>query len=212
MTDDLIDRLSADLAPVPPRALERRLWLALGLGLAATIILGGLFLDLVVGRPFGGAWGSPMFWGKLAYTLGFGLMGLVAVPALARPDRRLRWPLWAAAGLALFALVWGTLGWMQADWAMPVLMGGTALVCPWLIILTSTPLLAMLLATMRRFAPRSPTLAGFGAGLLAGGFGAAAYAFYCGETSMMFMAVWYSLGIALTALLGALLGRFLLRW
>ena len=29
---------------------------------------------------------------------------------------------------------------------------------------------------------------------------------------MMFMAVWYSLGIALTALLGAIVGRFTLRW
>ena len=29
---------------------------------------------------------------------------------------------------------------------------------------------------------------------------------------MMFMAVWYSLGIAMTALLGAIIGKFLLRW
>ncbi|HWU18721.1 MAG TPA: NrsF family protein, partial [Devosia sp.] len=58
----------------------------------------------------------------------------------------------------------------------------------------------------------SPTLAGFAAGLIAGGFGAWAYSFYCGETSMMFMAIWYSLGIGLTALLGAALGKLVLRW
>lgn len=212
MTDDLIARLSTDLQPVPPRALERRLWLALAIGLVATLLVGPLVLDLLVGRPFGGAWGSSMFWGKLAYTIGLGGLGLVAVPALSRPDRRLVWPLLAAGALVLLALGVGTMGWMQADWAMPVLMGGTALVCPWLIILTAAPLLAMLLGTMRRFAPASPTLAGLAAGLLAGGFGAAAYAFYCGETSMMFMAVWYSLGIALTALLGAIIGRVMLRW
>lgn len=212
MTDDLIARLSTDLQPVPPRALERRLWLALAIGLVATLLVGPLVLDLLVGRPFGGAWGSSMFWGKLAYTIGLGGLGLVAVPALSRPDRRLVWPLLAAGALVLLALGAGTMGWMQADWAMPVLMGGTALVCPWLIILTAAPLLAMLLGTMRRFAPASPTLAGLAAGLLAGGFGAAAYAFYCGETSMMFMAVWYSLGIALTALLGAIIGRVMLRW
>lgn len=212
MTDDLIARLSTDLQPVPPRALERRLWLALAIGLLATLLVGPLVLDLLVGRPFGGAWGSSMFWGKLAYTIGLGGLGLVAVPALSRPDRRLVWPLLAAGALVLLALGAGTMGWMQADWAMPVLMGGTALVCPWLIILTAAPLLAMLLGTMRRFAPASPTLAGLAAGLLAGGFGAAAYAFYCGETSMMFMAVWYSLGIALTALIGAIIGRVMLRW
>jgi hypothetical protein len=212
MTDDLITRLSADLKPVSPRALERQLGLALLLGLLGTLLISPLVLDLVVGRPFGGAWGDPMFWGKLAYTIGLGALGLVAVPALSRPDRHLVWPLLLALALVLLALVAGSMMWMQADWAMPMLMGGTALVCPWLIILTSAPLLAVLLTAMRRFAPASPTLAGLSAGLLAGGFGAAAYAFYCGETSMMFMAVWYSLGIALTALLGAVLGRVLLRW
>ena len=65
---------------------------------------------------------------------------------------------------------------------------------------------------LRAMAPRSGAMAGFAAGLLAGGFGAAIYSFYCGETGMMFMAVWYSLGVAATAVLGALLGRLLLRW
>ena len=102
--------------------------------------------------------------------------------------------------------------WMRADWAMPVLMGGTAMVCPWLITLTGLPILAILLGAMRGLAPRSPARAGLAAGLVAGGFGALAYAFYCGETGMMFMAVWYSLGIAMTALLGAIIGKFLLRW
>ena len=212
MTDDLIARLSADLKPVAPRALERQLGLALLLGLVGTVLVGPLILDLIVGRPFGGAWGDPMFWGKLAYTIGLGALGLVAVPALSRPDRHLVWPLLAALVFFLITLGTGSMMWMQADWAMPMLMGGTALVCPWLIILTAAPLLAVLLTAMRRFAPASPTLAGLAAGLMAGGFGAAAYAFYCGETSMMFMAVWYSLGIALTALLGAVIGRFALRW
>jgi hypothetical protein len=212
MTDDLIARLSADLQPIAPRALERRLGIALMLGLVGTILVGPLVLDLIIGRPFGGAWGNPMFWGKLAYTVGLGALGLVAVPALSRPDRRLMWPLLAALGLVLIALATGSAMWMQADWAMPMLMGGTALVCPWLIILTAAPLLAVLLTAMRRFAPASPTLAGLAAGLLAGGFGAAAYAFYCGETSMMFMAVWYSLGVALTTALGAIAGRHVLRW
>lgn len=212
MTDDLIARLSADLKPVAPHALERRLGMALLLGLAGTILVGPLVLDLMVGRPFGGAWGDPMFWGKLAYTIGLGVLGLIAVPALSRPDRYLHWPLVAALGLFLLVLATGSAMWMQADWTTPMLMGGTALVCPWLIILTAAPLLAVLLTAMRRFAPASPTLAGLAAGLMAGGFGAAAYAFYCGETSMMFMAVWYSLGIALTALLGAAIGRFALRW
>ncbi len=212
MTDDLIARLSSDLQPVPPRALERRLWLAVLAGFAITALAAWLILDRLLGRPFGGAFGGPMFWVKFGYTLAFGLFGLAAAPVLTRPNGRLVWPLFVAGLFVLLALALGTMEWMHADWAMPVLMGETAMVCPWLITLTGLPILAVLLGAMRRLAPRSPTRAGLAAGLVAGGFGALAYAFYCGETGMMFMAVWYSLGIAMTALLGAIIGKFLLRW
>jgi hypothetical protein len=212
MTDDLIARLSADLKPIAPRALERRLWLALVIGLAITTLAAWLVLDRMLGRPFGGAFGGPMFWVKFGYTLAFGLFGLAAAPVLARPDGRIVWPLLVAGLLVLLALVLGTVDWMRADWAMPALMGDTAMVCPWLIPLTGLPILGVLLSAMRGLAPRSPALAGFAAGLVAGGFGALAYAFYCGETGMMFMAVWYTLGMAMTALLGAIIGSVMLRW
>ncbi len=212
MSADLIARLSADLKPVPRGALTGRIAAALGVGIIAMIAIGFVVLDLVVNRPFGGAYGSPMFWVKLTYTLAFGLLGLAALPVLVRPNGRVMWPLAAAGALALVVLTIGTMGWANAGFSMPMLMGGTALVCPWLIILTAVPLLIVLLGAMRSFAPRSPTVAGFAAGLVAGGFGAAAYAFYCGETSMMFIGVWYALGIGLTALLGAVLGRYVLRW
>jgi hypothetical protein len=212
MTDDLITRLSAELQPVSPRALERHIGLALGLGALITIPYAWLVLDVWIGRPFVPLMGDAMFWVKFGYTLAFALVGLAAMPALSRPDGRIRWPFLAAGFLLLLTLGTGMADWMGADWALPELMGNSAMVCPWLIPLTGLPVLVSLLLAARRLAPRSPTMAGFAAGLLAGGFGAWAYAFFCDETGMMFMAVWYSLGIALTALLGAVLGRFLLRW
>lgn len=212
MTDDLIDRLAADLAPVPPRAIERRLLWALAIGLVVTIGGTVLVLDLMMGRPFGGADTTTMFWTKFGYTLAFGLLGLAAAPVLARPEGRIMWPLAGSGLLLLLALALGSINWMRADWSMEALMGQTAMVCPWLITLAGLPVLSALLAAMRGLAPRSPTLAGLAAGLVAGGFGAWIYAFYCGETGMMFMAVWYSLGILMTAASGALLGRMLLRW
>jgi len=212
MTDDLINRLSADLAPVPKRALERRLMLALLIGFAATIVGTFLILDLMMDRPFGGADTALMFWTKFGYTLAFGLLGLAAAPVLVRPEGRSTWPLVVASLLVLLALGSGSMMWMEADWPVSMLMGQTAMVCPWLITLAGLPVLIALLAAMRSLAPRSPTLAGFAAGLIAGGFGAWAYSFYCGETGMLFMAVWYSLGIVMTAALGAVLGRILLRW
>jgi hypothetical protein len=212
MTDALIDRLTADLTPTSPRTLERRLFIGLAIGLAVSLLGVYLVLDLTMQRPFGAAWGSDMFWVKVAYALAFGGLGLAAAPVLSRPDGRIIWPLAVSALLFILALGVGGMLWMRADWNMPMLMGLTALVCPWLILLTSLPMLGALLLTMRHLAPRSPTLAGSAAGLLAGGLGAAVYALYCGETGMLFMAVWYSLGIALTAALGALAGRWLLRW
>jgi len=212
MTDDLIARLAADLTPTPRRAVERRILLALIIGMLVTVVGAYLVFDLVLGRPFGGADSAMMFWTKFGYTLAFGVLGLAAAPVLVRPDGRIVWPLAGAALLALLALGSGTMMWMRADRPMDMLMGHTAMVCPWLIVLAALPVLLALLVAMRRLAPRSPTMAGLAAGLVAGGFGAWAYAFYCGETGMMFMAVWYSLGIALSAALGAVLGRMLLRW
>jgi hypothetical protein len=50
------------------------------------------------------------------------------------------------------------------------------------------------------------------AGLLAGATGAFIYAFHCDESAAPFVALWYTIGISLVGLLGAALGRILLRW
>jgi hypothetical protein len=50
------------------------------------------------------------------------------------------------------------------------------------------------------------------AGLIAGGLAAALYATHCTDDSPLFVATWYSIAIGAVAVLGALLGRRLLRW
>lgn len=64
----------------------------------------------------------------------------------------------------------------------------------------------------RRGAPARPTLAGFLAGLAAAGIGASVYAVHCTDDSPLFVALWYTLGIAMVAAVGAALGRIVLRW
>ena len=54
--------------------------------------------------------------------------------------------------------------------------------------------------------------AGASAGLLCGGVAAMAYGLSCTETAPVFVATWYSLGMALPAVLGGLLGPWVLRW
>jgi hypothetical protein len=48
--------------------------------------------------------------------------------------------------------------------------------------------------------------------LFAGALGAFGYALACDELALPFVAAWYTLGVLLTAGLGALLGPRVLRW
>jgi len=65
---------------------------------------------------------------------------------------------------------------------------------------------------MRRMAPTRPALAGFAAGAFSGGVAATVYGLHCGESAMAFVGVWYTLGVLACAGLGAVVGRWALRW
>jgi hypothetical protein len=93
-----------------------------------------------------------------------------------------------------------------------LILGHTALPCVGLIALLSLPVLAVLFATLRSLAPTRLAAAGAAAGALAGGIGAAAYALHCNEMTLPFLAAWYVLGMAIPALVGALLAPRWLRW
>lgn len=212
MTDDLIARLSADLKPVSRHRLTGLVLMALlpGALVAAIAMLVWLGLRTDLSEAMGG----PIFWVKSGYTAAFAILGGIAAITLSRPDGRIRWA-WAALGGLLLSLVMAAavqLWQASPDETRTLILGGSSLVCPWYILALSLPALATLLTAMRRLAPRSPTWAGFAVGLLAGGTGAWIYSFHCGENGLMFLSLWYTLGMAATATLGALLGRYLLRW
>jgi len=211
-TDELIRSLSADLRPAPRGAVARRLALGLGVGAAGSALVMWLWLGP---RPdLAQALATPMFWMKLAYAAATGLLAAGLLARLARPAR----PPGALAVLvaAPFALV-AAMAAMRVALAPPaahhdLLMGQTAMICPWRILLIALPLLAGAIWAVRGLAPTRLTLAGLAAGVCAGGLGAAVYAVACAETSAPFLAVWYTLGIAVVAAAGALSARLLLRW
>jgi hypothetical protein len=212
MTDDLINRLVADLKPVRRTALRERLALVITAGLIVSAVLMCLWLGL---RPdMAEATDTAIFWIKSAYTLILGLLGVWAVERLGRPGSRGRAPLLGA--LICFIVVTVAAAWnymsAPAHAREEMLMGATAWVCPLYVMALSTPLLVAALAFMRRLAPTNPTLAGAATGLAAGALGAWVYSFHCTEQGLPFLASWYSLGIAAVAVIGALLGKALLRW
>jgi hypothetical protein len=79
-------------------------------------------------------------------------------------------------------------------------------------VLLSLPIFAGVFWAMRRLAPTRLTAAGAGAGILAGASSAMLYCFHCPESAAPFILIWYTLGIALAACLGAAAGRWVLRW
>ncbi|MBN9011258.1 MAG: DUF1109 domain-containing protein [Rhizobiales bacterium] len=209
---DLIDRLVADLAPTPRHAAVRRLAIGIGAGLVVSAILMLLWLGP---RPdMMPAMATMAFWAKFAFTLLLGLAGIAAASRLARPTGRAGAPLAMTAIVLAVIAVLALVQFMMAPAPEhpALLLGISALVCPWYIMALSLPLLVGALWAMRGLAPTRLTLAGAVAGLAAGGLGAFVYSFHCIESAMPFVAIWYSLGIAGATMAGALLGRLMLRW
>jgi hypothetical protein len=211
-TDKLIDELVAGLVPVRSSNLRDRLVLGIGVGFAVSAVAMVATMGL---RPdFTSALATGPFWIKFAFTGLLAGAGGAAVTDLARPGGS---PRTAAVlgGLAVLAMVTLALSQLLAsapDDYRPLLMGSTALVCPWLIVGLAIPILVTGLWTMRTMAPTRLTLAGAAVGLLAGSASAFVYAFSCDESAMPFVMIWYGLGIAATALIGAAVGRSALRW
>ena len=72
--------------------------------------------------------------------------------------------------------------------------------------------IAALVWALRQGAPTRLRLSGAITGVVAGGLGAAAYAFACTSDTLPFIAVCIGAAIVLCAFIGAQLGPWLLRW
>jgi hypothetical protein len=212
MADDLIDRLASDLRPTSRMDLPMRLfgWALMGALVAAVLMLAWLGL-----RPdMDGAMSTMMFWSKFAYTTAFTALGGLAALRLARPGGSMaRIAAWIVGLVALMGLLGiGQMLIMGPTEMRRLTIGSSALLCPFYIVALSAPIYVATVLAMRRAAPTNPTLAGFAAGLLSGGAATWIYAFHCTESGMPFVAIWYTLGVLAAAGLGALIGRFALRW
>lgn len=211
-TDDLIERLSTDLEPASPWWVTRRILIGLGAGAFFSALL--MIFWLGVRPDLMDAMTGTMFWVKFGYTLACSAVLVAALIRVARPGGAMGSLAWALA--APFALVGGMALWRLAS-AEPVirhgmLMGNSAEVCPWRIAVLSIPIFAGAVWALRGLAPTRLVLSGFVAGGCAGAMGAWIYAFHCNESAAAFVALWYTAGMAVVALLGALAGRKLLRW
>lgn len=211
-TDQLIDLLAEGAQPVPARmALRRMTWaLAFGLPISAAMVA----LDYGIRPDLAQVVLLPMFWVKLLFPVVLAVAGFIACERLGRPGVQLRGLRYAFA-LPVAAL------WLLAAFVLlnapvaeriPLVLGQTWRSCVFNIFLIAIPIFVATLLVQRSLAPTRPATAGAAAGTWAGGAAAAVYALHCPELQAPFLAVWYVAGIALTALVGALVGKFALKW
>lgn len=211
-TDDLISALATDLPGRDAGHLRQRL-------LAATIAaalaaVAGVALWLGFRPDLAEAATGPIFWSKAAYTVAIAVGAVWLVDRSGRPGGDVRAPLillgaalLTAMGLAVFELLTTPSGGRMA-----VLMGQSAGVCPFNITLLAGLGAPLIILAARRFAPERPGLTGAAVGLAAAGVAAGVYGLHCPEHTAAFVAVWYSLGMAIPAAAGALAGRLFWRW
>jgi len=211
-TDDLIADLTGRLAPVRGTEVARTLGAGLVAGMAGSALL--MTATIGVRHDIVFAMSGEAFWLKFLYTLVIALAGLWLVARMSRPGSDARAPAFLISVPVLILMAMMAMQMMRADAPMrhALLMGHSADVCSVLIAGLALPLFAGLFWALRQLAPTRLVPAGAAAGLLAGSAAASIYAFHCTESTATFIAIWYTAGIALTTMIGALLGRWTLRW
>jgi hypothetical protein len=210
-TDQLIRTLAADNTQ---HAQPVGFVLMLALLAAAPISLLMFVTELGVRPDLMTAMRNPFFDLKFAVTLALTASAIAVSLHLSRPEASLRgfgWWLLVPAGL-LVAGISGEMMMPQRAPMMTRLVGNNSRTCLIAIPAMSLPLLAGALFGLRQGAPARPAVAGAIAGLVAAGLAATLYASHCPDDSPLFVATWYTVGTALVAAIGALIGSKVLRY
>jgi hypothetical protein len=211
-TDDLISFLSTGVEPVSRRPARLRFAVALAAGTLSSIALTAALLRVNVSLPIEAV--RPEFWVRAAYCAALGAIALALVLRLARPARSLGCLPAALAGVVvgMWLLALAVLMRAAPGDRVPLLLGHTAAVCPFLIAVLALPSFIALSWAVRGLAPTRLRRAGAACGFTAGAIGALGYTLHCPELAPPFIGVWYLLGMVISAGVGALLGPRVLRW
>lgn len=209
-TEQLVALLARQAGPAPKHWVERRIGTAAAVGAAASATSAIALLGLNTGLATMGAALAV----KMGYVAALMLSAAWFADRLSRPGTPWHRALWQVAAVVLAMALFASATWTgtEADQRLDLLLAPSWASCPWRVAALSLPALAATLWALRGLAPTRPRTAGFAAGLLAGSLGALGYALYCPELSPLFVLVWYTAGILIPAVLGALLGPWLLRW
>jgi hypothetical protein len=210
-TDDLIHQLASGASTKQSSPMSQ--------SLALPTILGWLFAVMIIVVFFGirTDWASAQT-AMAAKVLFVALLTAAALPLvmqLSRPTTRLDGRLLLALGPVVLSLVAATIvvAELPEGSRMTIWIGATVPACLYLIPILALPVTCALMWKVRRnYAPTRLALAGAAIGALAGGLAGMAYALYCTFDEPAYVLTWYTSAILISAVLGAVSGRWLLRW
>lgn len=208
--DSTIETLARSFGPVRPARLH-----------GAPIILGALVAAVAVTLFWGvrpGAFtalDTPAPWMKCGYTAALAAAALYLATSLGKPGADFRRALLAVcvpvSVMAIAAAV--VLSTLNPEQWLPSMLGRTSSTCSLSILGLSLLTTPLVMFAARELAPVRRQAAGAAVGIAGGAIAATAYGLlYCAEASPAFIAIWYTLGIAGSGLMGAMAGRLWLRW
>jgi len=209
-TEQWIELLARGAGAAPAGLALRRLSLAGAAGFLASAALAIGTAGLLPWALFA----TQVPWTKLAYCGALAVASGWMTARLSRPAAT-----WQSARTACICIcgVMGLVGAAAlalapegARWA--ALLGRSWWACPLAVLVLALPALAAVAWAVKGLAPTRPVATGFAAGAFAGALSACGYSLVCPEASPAFVAVWYTLGVLLTAAAGAWLGPRLFRW
>lgn len=210
MTQFNIQQLVDDLEPV--RSLRPKQSMAASLIITgAVLLLVVLWLgpreDMMAGKP------DSMFLLRGGILLLLGFANAYAAIAMASPSvGRLEsgWQI-ALAAAALFPLA-ALIVAMSAGPADAIAATQTGLECLRMSVMGGLVTAVPMVLHLRRGAPTSPERAGWLTGIASGGLGAFAYGFHCPFNNIIYIGLWYTLAVGISAVIGRLVVPRLIRW
>lgn len=204
-TEDLIEALTADGAPLPRRRSP-----ALAPLLASTLACFAL-LALALGSPL---YALPQI-GTAPYLMKFGfaasvaVLGTWALLASGKPGGAKATSLLSLAVPFTMVLLLAAAEIVSTDPAWP---GRTWVRCTTSIALLTPLGFIACVRILRSLAPTNLRLGGTLAGVVSSAVAASAYALWCPESTASFLASWYLGAILIAAICGAIVGPRFLRW
>lgn len=211
-TDELIAMLAKEPATADRGAHRLRVLVYLAIGFIATFaaLLAWFKLNPEIMELAMHAW----FWVRFTFITSSAAIAWFVLARLGKPGIawRVKWWYLAIPFALLAAIALATFVRAPVEERMAMLLGISWDVCSRNIAVLSIPIFIASIFIARQFAPVRLRMTGAALGFFSGAAAAFVYSLYCPEIEPIFVGLWYALGMAIPAAVGAALGKRLLSW